>query len=111
MVELTNEEKIRFSKTWLGKTYVGKKVISDKKVKFKRTSQPSLNVAPMYSKEQAFMRGFFGHGDKVIFGSKDSESLPQMNGALMPYEHGDDLESGTAESFGLGSIKRRTGLY
>lgn len=98
-------------KNILKKTYIGQKVISKDKVKFKRVNQPTPKVAPMYSKEQHFIRTFFGHGDHVIFGSKDSESLPKMNGALMPYETGNEEESGTAESFGLGKIKNRTGLY
>ena len=105
------EEKEDFKNSDLGKTYIGQKVLSKKKVTFKRINQPSPKVAPMYSKEQQFMRTFFGHGDKVIFNNPESRSLPVVNGALMPYSFGDENESGTAESFGLGTIKRRTGLY
>lgn len=38
--------------------------------------------APLLNREQSFLFQLFGGGDKVIFGSEDSESLPQINGIL-----------------------------
>lgn len=69
-----------------------------------------FQIGKQLSTEQDFLRQLFGHGDKVIFGNEESESLPKLNGTLMPNViNGDD--DGTAMSFGLGRNKSRTGEF
>ena len=68
----------------------------------------SFQIGQRLSTEQDFLRQLFGHGDKVIFGNEESESLPKLNGSLMPnIVNGDD--DSTASSFGFGRFKTGTG--
>ena len=65
----------------------------------------AVKVQPKFlTREQGFLRTLFGEGDKVIFGSKDSESLPQINGVLRTGNglvKSGDLNRETAHIFGF----------
>jgi hypothetical protein len=104
------ERKEKFNNSKLGKTYIGSKLENPKKVNFKRVNQPIPKPAPMFSREQQFIRTFFGHGDHVIFNSGTDDSLPHMQGHLNPRRFNEE-DDGTAQSFGFGSIKTRSGLF
>jgi len=72
-----------------------------------------IQVAPNYSKQQNFLRGLFGHGDKVIFNSPDSECRTTLNGALINNAvNGYPIdEDSAADSFGFGYQKKTTGKF
>jgi len=70
-----------------------------KKLKVRVTRK--LIVTPNLSKEQSMLRSLFGHGERCIMPDENSDSLPEINGALMPRTMGDDSESETAEIFGF----------
>lgn len=67
------------------------------KSKFKSSIKP-LNVGKQLSQEQDMMNEMFGGRNSVLFGSEDSESLPQMNGAIITGEglikNGDEGRTG-----------------
>ncbi len=84
-------------------------IINPKSEKLKRNIN-TFQIGRQLSNEQDFLRQLFGHGDKVIFGNEESESLPKLNGSLMPNMVNGD-EDGTASSFGFGRNKFRSGLF
>lgn len=81
-----------------------------KKDKTKRVNQPTLKPAPMFSKEQQFMRTFFGHGDKVIFGNPQSQCKTNINGAIIHNRiNGDEiLIDNSSDMFGFGLQPHKT---
>lgn len=76
--------------------------------KTKRQKLPPLRMNPM-SQEQELLGSILGGGDKVLFNNPESESMPKLNGALMRNRFTDEDE--TAETFGFGINKSRSGLF
>jgi len=72
---------------------------------YRRVKPTPLQVGQELSTEQNMMHEMFGSSRSWGTG----ENLPKINGTLMPYFFGDELESETAESFGL--KKGRTGEF
>jgi hypothetical protein len=80
----------------------------------KRISQPtSFQVGQQLNAEQGFLSELFGGGDKVLFNSPNSQSLPQLNGSLMPnrFNEFEDMEENSADVFGLRKDGRTGGLF
>lgn len=76
-------------------------------------SMPQNMNVPTFSRQQQFLRELFGHGQKIIFNSPDSECRTTLNGALInnvvngyPIE-----EDTTADSFGFGYQRKSTGKF
>ena len=72
-----------------------------------------LTIAPSLSNEQSMLQSMFGHGDRVIMPGEDTESLPQINGALIPSViNGDELDrDNVSDSFGFGYQEKRTARF
>jgi hypothetical protein len=91
------------------KTNINSERLKNSFDKTPRQKLPPLRMNPM-SQEQGMIKSFFGGGDRVIFGNEESESKVNISGALMPNQF-DDEDDSTAQSFGFGSIKSRSGLF
>ena len=83
-----------------------KSVSTKQRVKALKT----IRIAPSLSNEQSMLQSMFGGGGRCIMPGEDTESLPQINGALMPsFINGDELnEDNTSDSFGFGIQRHRT---
>lgn len=54
---------------------------------------------PNFSEPQEALRELFGHGEKTMFGTEDSETMVQIHNDLNPRQRGD---YSTAQLFGMG---------
>ena len=70
----------------------------------------TIRIAPSLTAEQSMLQSMFGHGERCIMPDELNDSLPQINGALMPSVINGDFpdEDNTSDSFGFGYQRRRT---
>ena len=73
----------------------------------------SFEIGQQLNSEQSFMQELFGGGQHVLFNSPDSQSLPKLNGSLMPnrFNEFEDMEENSADVFGLRKDGRTGGLF
>ena len=73
----------------------------------------TIRIAPSLTNEQSMLQSMFGHGERCILPDELNDSLPQINGALIPSVINGDFpdEDNTSDSFGFGVQRHRTGEF
>ena len=109
--ELKTKERLALATLKANKEIQLKKIRASTLSRNKQISQlKNFQIGQQLNAEQGFLHELFGGGQKVMFNNPNSESLPQLNGSLMPNRINNDSDE-TAESFGFGINKFRSGLF